>query len=215
MSSIVCTSFQFVLLTDVINPNLKTNTETWYLGVEKEVLTQTIFLCPLHSDQQNWGEGGSALRTLCFSSGSDFRSPNGSRCAARHLFSKYLCTVETALAVRVGRSGSWCVERLGWGKLGSWCAEVEMNVDDDVEERSDRCLRKSGHGLREGGRSQRNDRIQRNNHRRVDDRQHSRRTVVWLDHSDYYVTGGRRGNGTPKHRGDKKNEPPPPQIAIV
>ena len=31
--------------------------------------------------------------------------------------------LNTALAVRVGRSGSWCVELLGWGELGSWCAE--------------------------------------------------------------------------------------------
>ena len=28
------------------------------------------------------------------------------------------------------------------GVLSGW---VEMNLDDDVEERSDRCLRKSGH----------------------------------------------------------------------
>ena len=104
------------------------------------------------------------MRALCISSGSDFRGPNGSRCAARRIFSKYLCIVETALAVRVGRSGSWCVERLGWvnlnrGVLSGW---VEWNLDDDIEERSDRCLRKSGHSLREGGRSQRNDRIQKN-----------------------------------------------------
>ena len=37
------------------------------------------------------------------------------------------------------------------GVLSGW---VEMNVDDDVEERSDLCLRKSGHSLREGGGSQ-------------------------------------------------------------
>ena len=53
------------------------------------------------------------------------------------------------------------------GMLSGW---VEMNVDDDVEERSDRCLRKSGHSLREGGHSQRNDHSQRSNHRRVDGR---------------------------------------------
>ena len=66
------------------------------------------------------------------------------------------------------------------GGLSGW---VEMNLDDFVEEKSDRCLTKSGHSLREGGRSQRNDRIQRNDHRRVNDRHqknhHSRRIVVF------------------------------------
>lgn len=93
------------------------------LGHWKKVLTQTAFLCPVHSDQRNCGEGGIALRTLCISSGSDFRCPNGSRFAARRLFSKYLCNLETALAAWDGRSGSWRVERLGWGGLSSCCAE--------------------------------------------------------------------------------------------
>ena len=68
--------------------------------------------------------------------------------------------------------------------LSGW---VEMNLDDDVEER--------------------NDRIQRNNHRRVDDRHHSRKIFVWLDHSDDYIARGRKGNETPKHRDDKKMNP--------
>ena len=97
------------------------------------MLTQT--LCPLHSDQQNWGEGGSALRTLCISSGSVFRCPNRSQCAARRLFSKY------GLVVRVrGVLRSWDKVNLVRSVLSGW---VEMNLDDDVEERSDRCLRKS------------------------------------------------------------------------
>jgi hypothetical protein len=86
------------------------------------LLTQTAFLRPVHSDQQNWGEGGMALRIFCISSESDFRCPNGSRCAARRLSSRYLCSVETVSVMWVGRSGSW-VERLGRGGLGSWCAE--------------------------------------------------------------------------------------------
>jgi hypothetical protein len=58
---------------------------------------------------------------------------------------------------------------------------VVMNFDDDVEERSDRSLRKSGQSLRDSGRSQ------RNNHRPVDDRHqmnhhHSRRIDVFWSH---------------------------------
>ena len=109
------------------------------------MLTQIVFLCPLHSDQQIWGEGGSTLRTLCISSGSDSRCLNGSRCAARQLFSKYLCTVETTLAAWVVRGvlSGWDGINLVRGVLSDW---VEMNLDDD--ERSDRCPRKSGHSLR-------------------------------------------------------------------
>ena len=100
----------------------------------KDVLTQTAFLCPLHSDQKNWGEGGMVLRTLCISSGSDFRCPismcwrGAGRAAthsltARRLFSRYLRSEEIVLAVWDGRSDSWWVEQLGWGGFSSWCAE--------------------------------------------------------------------------------------------
>ena len=37
-------------------------------------------------------------RTLCISSRSDFRCPNGSWCAAHRLFSKYLCTETTCFS---------------------------------------------------------------------------------------------------------------------
>ena len=47
------------------------------------------------------------------------------------------------------------------GVLSGW---VEMNFDDDVEESSDRSLRKSGQSLSDSGRSQRNDRNQRESH---------------------------------------------------
>ena len=53
-----------------------------------DVLTQTAFLSPTHSDQQNWDEGGIALRTLCTSSGNFFKCANGSRCAASRLCSR-------------------------------------------------------------------------------------------------------------------------------
>jgi hypothetical protein len=80
-----------------------------------------------------------------------------------------------------GIVSGWDRANLVFGVLSGW---VEMNLDDDVEERSDRRLKKSGQGLRESGRSQRNDRSQRNNHRRVDDRHqmnhHSRGMVVFL-----------------------------------
>jgi hypothetical protein len=65
---------------------------------------------------------------------------------------------------------------------------VEIHFDDGVEERSDRCLRKSGQSLKESGRSQRNDHNQRNNHCLLNDRRrhqmnhYSRRIVVfWSD----------------------------------
>ena len=77
-------------------------------------------------------------------------------------------------------------ELSGWevnllrGVLGVW---VVMNFDDNVEERNDRCLRKSGQSLAESDRSRKNDRNQRNNHRREDDRhqmnRHSRSIVVF------------------------------------
>ena len=62
-----------------------------------------------------------ALKTLSY--GNDLRCPSGSRCAARRLFSKYFCSLETALAVWDGRSGSWRAERLRLGGLSPCCAE--------------------------------------------------------------------------------------------
>ena len=78
-------------------------------GRWKVVLTQTAFPCPVRSDQRNRGKE---------TSGSDFRCSNGSRCSARLLFSRYLCSVEILLVVWGSRSGSWWVEWLRWGGLG-------------------------------------------------------------------------------------------------
>ena len=78
-------------------------------GRWKVVLTQTAFPCPVRSDQRNRGKE---------TSGSDFRCSNGSRCPARLLFSRYLCSVEILLVVWDSRSGSWWVEWLRWGGLG-------------------------------------------------------------------------------------------------
>ena len=82
-------------------------------------------------------------------------------------------------------SGGW--DGLNFLRVGlnGW---VEMNFDDDVEERSDRCLMKSGQSLGDSDRSQRNDRNQWNNHCPMNDRHqmnhhhHSRRIVIfWSD----------------------------------
>ena len=80
-------------------------------------------------------------------------------------------------------SGGWDGVNLLRVVLSGW---VEMNFDDDVEERNDRCLMKSGQSLGDSDRSQRNDRNQWNNHCPVNDRHqmnhHSRRIVVfWSD----------------------------------
>ena len=70
------------------------------------------------------------------------------------------------------------------GVLSGW---VEMNFDDEVEERRDRRLRKSGQSLGDDGHSQGNDRNhQSNNYYGVDDghqmNHHSRTVVVfWSD----------------------------------
>jgi hypothetical protein len=80
-----------------------------------------------------------------------------------------------------GVLSGWDGEDFLRGVLSGW---VEMNFDDDVEERSDRCLRKSGQSLGDSGRNQKNDRSQRNNHCRVDDRlqmNHHSRIVFWSD----------------------------------
>ena len=96
-------------------------------GRWKVVLTQTAFPCPVRSDQRNRGKE---------TSGSDFRCSNGSRCPARLLFSRYLCSVEILLVVWDSRSGSWWVEWLRWGGLGEgfvvrvtwWPAEKPTSV---------------------------------------------------------------------------------------
>ena len=96
-----------------------------------------------------------------------------------------------------GELSGWDEVDLHRGELNGWDEAdllrgvlsgcVEINFDDDVEERTGRCLRKSGQSVGDSGRSQMNDRNQSNNHCPVDDRHqmnhhHSRMIVVfWVD----------------------------------